>query len=200
MRKCHSPIRHCPVGCPGLVGVRLRAGRTGARPADDRGGCRSTRRCSWRSSRTSASGSSGSIRRSRTSPIAQARSAWVPTLLDQPRTRRRPQPADQRRSPAARTKITDRRFETPARRHADCCRPAATTRSPGTARGISTSNFFTELQSAAASRASAFNVTPAAAPQLQDRQHAAAARDQPQGSARTPTRRCSRRSRRPRAT
>ncbi len=172
---CLSPVRNCPGGSFCLVSVRFRAERTAAGGRDQaavgrRGG--SPRGCAEprHPHRAPESGDSGSRRRA----VARRVGAVV---VDQPQpdvdrvgadepVRRRPEP-DQRHTPRGlagrHPGAADRR-----RLHGELEQFTALVE-----------QLLPDLQSAAALE-SVGRLHAAAAPQLQDRQHPAAARDQPQ--------------------
>ena len=126
-------------------------------------------------------------RRSQDVAIAQARAAWAPHADVQLDRTTRPQQPPTSALSGGQTKITDSRLSTSVRRQPDCCRPAPTTRSPGTARGDLDDQHLHRTSIRSSCSNVAFNITPAAAPQLQDRQHRGSSSRSAGRTARPPT-------------
>ena len=129
VRRAARPGWPSPPACRSAMAVPAAA--QPAAPRRTSGACPLTTPCAWRSSRTSASRSSGSILRSRTPRYPQARGGWVPTLTSTLQDNRSNTPATNLFA-AARTTSSARR----SRPRSACirrCRPAPTTPSHGTA-------------------------------------------------------------------
>ena len=118
--------------------------------------------------------------------IAQARVLMGADADVEPHAARRSDSAPTNVFAGGLDKITDSRMSDLGSASTRCCRPARTTRSPGTTHDSTSSNFFNTFDPLFCSNVT-LRLHPAAAPQFQDRQRAAAARDQPQGSRERPT-------------